>query len=127
MAQKTTTGSKMGIALGLATVGAVGAYLLYGTKEGNKKRKQISSWMLRAKADLMDELESAGSVTKETYTKAVDKIAAKYEKMKDLPVSEVVAFATGLRGSWKKIQAVLTDTKEATPRKRTSRRAAATA
>ena len=52
---------KVGLGIGLtaAAVAAAGAYFLYGSKDANKNRKTVKSWMLKAKAEVLEQLEKA--------------------------------------------------------------------
>ena len=63
--QSSSMGMKVGLA-GLAVAGLAGAYFLYG-KNGAKNRKKVTTWTLRAKADVLEKLEKAKEVSEETF------------------------------------------------------------
>lgn len=91
-----------GIAALAATV--AGTYYLYGTEKGKKNRKTMKSWMLKMKADVMDEIEQLKDLNEEMYTAAVAKIADKYKQIKDIDPAEVMALAKRMQEHWKDIK-----------------------
>lgn len=94
------------ISAGIAALAATaaGAYYLYGTDKGKKNRKAMKSWMLKMKADVMDEIEQLKDLNEEMYTAAVTKIADKYKQIKDIDPAEVMALAKRMKGHWKDIK-----------------------
>ncbi|MDE2188268.1 MAG: hypothetical protein KGJ35_00860, partial [Patescibacteria group bacterium] len=64
-----STGSKTAIGAGIAAfaAAAAGAYYLYGSRNAAKNRKAVKSWALRAKAEVMDEIEKMKDVTEPAY------------------------------------------------------------
>ena len=96
-----TTATTLGVVAALAA----GAYFLYGTKEGAKKRKKLKSWMLRMKADVMDEIEKAKNIDEEKYSKLIDKTAEKYKKkLKTAEKKEVERLKKDLKKHWRAIK-----------------------
>ena len=90
---------------GLAIAGLAGAYFLYGSKDAKKNRNKVKSWMLKAKAEVMDKLEKAKDVSEDKFHTIVDDAAKKYgSKMKDLSPEDVQAFAKSLKKHWKDIK-----------------------
>ncbi|MEX0910419.1 MAG: hypothetical protein WDZ73_01555 [Candidatus Paceibacterota bacterium] len=107
MAKKTNKKSGFGtkLALGVGAIAAIaGGYLLYGP-EGEKNRKQIKSWMIKARGDMLSEIEKMKDVTKGNYDLAVEKIVAKYAKLKDVGEKDAVMLKKDLQKYWKHIQA----------------------
>ncbi len=94
------------ISAGIAALAATaaGAYYLYGTDKGKKNRKAMKSWMLKMKADVMDEIEQFKDLNEEMYTAAVTKIANKYKQIKDIDPAEVMVLAKRMQGHWKDIK-----------------------
>lgn len=93
----------MGLGAGLAAAAiaaAVGSYFLTGVRAKNTKRV-LKSWMLKAKAELLEQLENAEDVGEEMYYEAVDKVAEKYSKMSGVAQDEVDDMATELKKQWK--------------------------
>ena len=91
----------LGIGVGLAAL--AGAYFLYG-KDGTKRRKKITSWMLKAKGEVLQKIEKMKDVSEETYQDAVQTVMKKYEKLKDVDKTELEALAKDLQGHWKNIK-----------------------
>lgn len=105
MAEKKS--SRVGaVVAGIAglTAAAVGAYYLYGHKDADKHRAKIKGWMLKAKGEVLDELESVKDVSESSYMSAVDAIARKYRELKDIDVQELEAFIGEMRDHWQGIQ-----------------------
>jgi hypothetical protein len=102
MATKETA-NKIAVGAGLAAAAAVaaaGAYWFYGAKDASKHRRQAKSWMLKARAEVMDALEKVGTVDKETYLAIVEGILSKYSNMKGVTAAELGEVARDLRSAW---------------------------
>ena len=50
---------KLGIGLTAAALAAAGTYFLYGSGGAEKNRTKVRSWMLKAKAEVLEALEEA--------------------------------------------------------------------
>lgn len=106
MAQKKQTGkggSKSGL-IGLAAAAIAGAYFLYGSKEGAKRRAKVKGWMLKAKGEVLDKLETMKEVNQESYNKLVDAVTEKYGKVKNIESTELVALTADLKRHWNNIK-----------------------
>jgi len=130
MAKKKTTTKSSGnnVLEGLAAVAAVaaaaGAVFLYATDSGKKKRKEIKGWMLKAKGEVLEKLESVKDINEDAYNTIVDTVTAKYSKMKSLGESEVETLAKELKGHWKTIKKEVAPTKTAKKVVKTAQKAA---
>lgn len=82
---------------------AAGAYFLYGTDQGAKTRKQIKGWSLKAKGEVLEQLEGLSEVSEEAYGDIVKKVIAEYQKVKKLDASEVADFVAEMAGYWKQM------------------------
>lgn len=91
---------------GLAALAAAaaGAFFLYGTEAGKKKRKQIKSWSLKAKADVLERMEKLKDINEEVYHRIVDEVAEKYKTLKEIDPQELGALVSELRGHWRNIK-----------------------
>ena len=87
-----------------AAAAAVGAYWLYGAKSASKNRKMAKSWMLKARADVMDAVEKVGDIDKETYLHIVDDVVKGYTAMADAKSKEITQLVKDLKGSWRYMQ-----------------------
>ncbi len=84
--KNSTNHSVEGIVAGMVALSAaaVGTYYLYGHKDAKKYRSAVKGWMLKAKGEVLEELEKAKEVTETTYESAVDTIAKNTIKLKIL-------------------------------------------
>lgn len=94
-----------GVAAGLAAL-AAGAIFLYG-KDGAKRRKQVKGWMLKAKGEILEKLETLEDFSQTAYEKIVDEVAAQYKQAKNIDSSEVLQMVSELKGHYKNIQKTL--------------------
>jgi len=102
---------------------AAGTYFLYGTDAGKKKRKEMKSWMLRAKADVMDRMENLKEINEDIYNKIVGEVAEKYKAVKNINPAELAALAAFMRSQWKNIRKSLGESKASSPSKRSAGKA----
>lgn len=94
---------KAGLGLAAVAAAAAGAYYFYG-KDGAKNRKQLKSWVVKAKGELMEEIESLKDVSETTYDKSVDKVLAKYKKLKTVAPKEWAQVQKDFKSSWKSVK-----------------------
>lgn len=109
MVKKATTSNKkvaVGIGVGVtaALLSAAGAYFLYGSKNADKNRKKVKSWMLKAKAEVLEGIEAAENMSKEDYERLVDKSVKTYSRLKDASAEELVAFGKEMKAHWKNLE-----------------------
>lgn len=107
-ARNMSTAQKVGVGIGLtaAAAAAAGAYFLYGSKNAATNRQKVRSWMLKAKAEALEQLEKAENMTKEEYMLMIDSIAGVYGKLKDTTKSDIDAFKREMRAHWPNIESV---------------------
>ena len=104
----------LGASLAAAAIGAaLGSYLLTG-KRATKTKKVLKSWMLKAKGELLEQLEKAGDIGEEMYYQAVDQVAEKYSKMSGVAQSEVDDMTAELKKQWKIVAKGLNKAKKLT-------------
>ncbi len=94
----------IGVGIAAIAAAAAGAYYLYGNEQGPKRRKQMKSWMLRMKAEAMEEIEKLKDVNKDAYENVIATITEKYKHLKDVDPVEVMALASQMKTHWKNIQ-----------------------
>ena len=97
---------KVEIAVGLtaAAVAAAGTYFLYGSKNAEKNRKKVKSWMLSAKAEVLNNLEKAQHMSKAEYEQLIEGVAATYSSVKDASKGDVSAFKKEMKQYWGEIE-----------------------
>jgi hypothetical protein len=104
MAEKKTQKSSVGLGLTIASLTAIaGAVFLYGTEAGKKKRKQIKGWTLKAKGEVLEQLEKLKEVNEEKFHQVVDTVSAKYQKLKTVAPEDLAELSADLKKSWKHI------------------------
>lgn len=101
MAQKKTshTSSVVASLVGL-TAAAVGAYYLYGHHDAKKNRKHVKGWMLKAKGEVLEELEKVGNVTEAGYNSTVDAVLKKYNELKHIDTKEIDELMKEMKSHW---------------------------
>ena len=105
--KKTTDVSHVGFKIGvtMATIaGLAGAYFLYGSKDATKNRKKIQSWMLKAKAEVLEKIEKAKNINAEKFQEIIDGVMAKYAKMSNVGLEESQKLGKELKKHWKEIE-----------------------
>jgi len=100
--KKKESGSGLGIAAALIGVAATG-YYLYGPK-GAENKKKVKALTLKAKAEVLEKFEKAKDVTDESYAETVDKVTAKYAKLKTVGEDEAGKLNRELKRHWKAIK-----------------------
>jgi hypothetical protein len=117
------TGRKVAAGVGLAALAAAaaGAVFLYGTDAGKKRRKDIKSWSLRMRADVMDKMEKMKDWSEEAYHEAVSAVEKKYKQMKNIDTGELAALVASLRSHWKNIKREVEGTQKSRPRRKAAR------
>jgi hypothetical protein len=103
---ESSAADKIGVGIGLtaAAVAAAGAYFLYGSKNAAKNRKAVKSWMLKAKAEVLEKLEDAKEMTEDQYQELVANVAAAYSGLKSATGPELKQFKAEMLEHWKGIE-----------------------
>jgi hypothetical protein len=117
-AKKTSGSAKVAIGAGIAAAvaaAAAGAYMLYG-KQGAKNRQKIKGWALKAKGEVLDQMERMEHVTKDSYEGIVNNVMAQYKTIKNIDQKDLIALAGQLKGMWSHIQ------KHAAPKKKSAKK-----
>lgn len=111
MAKKKKEGH--GMALGIATVAAAAAagYFLYG-KDGEKNRKKLKGWVLKAKGEAVEKIEKLKTIDETKYQAIIDQVGKKYFKAKNIDNEDVEMLLSELKKHWKKINKDLEPTKK---------------
>jgi hypothetical protein len=103
MAKKKNKGSEKAIVAGV-TAAVAGLVFLYGSEAGAKKRKKIKGWTLKAKGEVLEKLEKAKEVNEDVYNSTVDKVMAKYAKLKHVNDDEVEPMIKEFKKHWNQIK-----------------------
>jgi gas vesicle protein len=114
-----SSAQKIGIGVGLtaAAVAAASTYFLYGSKSAAKNRKTVKSWMLKAKAEVLEKLEDAKHMSQEEYEDLINTIAGTYSELKNASRVDIKSFKDEMKDHWKAIE------KSAAPKKKATKKA----
>lgn len=110
----------LGVGLTAAAVAAAGAYFLYGSNNAAKNRKAVKSWMLKAKAEVLEKIEEAKDMSQEEYEQLIDTVATTYAGVKQASKVDLSTFKKEMKEHWKGI------VKTAAPKKAVAKKAVAT-
>ncbi len=96
---------KSGVALGVgvaaaAAVAAAGAYWFYGSSHASQHRKQVKSWMLKARAEVMEAVEKMDDIDKKKYLAIVQQVVSRYSKTAGATVGELAHMKKDLMDTW---------------------------
>ncbi|HVY72846.1 MAG TPA: hypothetical protein VG984_02260 [Candidatus Paceibacterota bacterium] len=104
MAKKNSNSSSKGVAVGAglaaAAIAAAGAYWFYGSSDAKKHRAQVKSWMLKARAEVLEAVEKLGDIDKQTYLNIVDQIVGRYSKLQGVTAKELASVTKNLKATW---------------------------
>jgi hypothetical protein len=104
MAKTNNNGAGTAVALTAAAVAAAaGAYWLYGAKNAAKNRQMVKSWMLKARAEVMEAVEKLSEVDKAAYLRIVDEVLARYSSLAGVTSAELARVARDLKESWEHV------------------------
>lgn len=127
--QKGGTGMGAAVGLGAALAAAAGAYWLYGAKDAAKNRKLARSWMLKARAEVMDKLEHVQHIDRKQYMAIVDSAVAAAARGAAATRPEVARLKRDLGSAWthiaKNMQRPASAKKAAKKPRRTAKKKAA--
>jgi hypothetical protein len=98
-----TVGAAAGVAAAAAAA-AAGAYWLYGAKDATKHRKLARSWMLKARAEMMDLVEKAQDIDRETYMQLAGEVAKRYAGVAGVTAAESQRLMKDLKSGWAYLQ-----------------------
>jgi hypothetical protein len=115
-----TTGTAVALTAA-AVAAAAGAYWLYGAKNAAKNRQMVKSWMLKARAEVMEAVEKLSEVDKTAYLRIVDDVLARYSTAAGVTSAELARVARDLKESWEHVNKAQRSAKR--PAKRVTRAA----
>lgn len=113
--KEVSTSQQVGIGIGLtaAAVAAAGAYFLYGSENAAKNRKTVKSWMLKAKAEVLEHLEDAKKMSREEFEEVVAGVVATYAGAKSATKKDLKGFAEEMMDHWDKLEGSVAKKKKA--------------
>jgi hypothetical protein len=127
MAKNNNSGGMVGVGAGLAAVAAAGAaaYWLYGAKHSAQHRKMAKSWMLKARAEVLDAVEKLNEIDKAQYLALAQRALTTYGSQAGASAAEMSRMMKDFRSAWAHMQAAQKEgAKGAGRAKRTVKKAA---
>lgn len=94
---KKSSGAGKVVLIGAGLVAAATAAYFLSNK---KSRAAAKSWAIKMKADVIEKIEKAKDLSKESYEQIVDQMSAKYDKLKDTTPEEVSEIVSELKKKW---------------------------
>jgi len=107
----------IGIGLTAAAAAAAGAYFLYGSKNATKNRKVVKSWMLKAKAEILEKLEEAKEMSQAEYEALVESAVGAYAAVQSVTKKDLKEFQDEMKLRWKDISKAATPPKKSAVKK----------
>lgn len=92
---------ELGLIIGAtALVALASTYFLYGSKQAPKNRAKVKGWMLKAKGEVLEKLETLQDANEERYNAVVDTVVKKYSQLKSIDTTEVEALGKDMKKHW---------------------------
>ncbi len=124
MKNNTARNAGIGVAAAAAAAAAAaGAYWFYGSADAAKHRKQVKSFMIKARGDVLSAVERVKDIDKEKYYAIVEKVIQKYAGVAGVTAAEVAEMGRDLKNAWTHMQAAH-KASIGTPEKKTVKKAA---
>jgi len=95
--------AKIGIGAGIAAAAlaaAAGTYFFYGSKNADKNRKAVKSWMLKAKAEVLEGIEKAQNMTQKEYDALIKAVSGAYAGIEGITKTDLAAFTKDMKEQW---------------------------
>ncbi len=117
--KKVGNGAAVGIAAAavISAATAAGAYWFYGAEHASKNRKQIKSWMLKARAEVLEQVEKISDIDKKAYLQLVDQVSQRYANVDGATSADLAHVQRDLKSAWQHVQRVRTEAKAALAKK----------
>jgi len=92
-----------GVGLAALAAAAAGVYFLSG-KKGVKNRKKVKGWMLKAKGEVLQEMEHMKNMSEGTYHDTINAMSERYKILKNVDKKELDHLVKELKSHWKHIK-----------------------
>ncbi len=103
MENNNSISKSIAVGAGVAVAVIAGAYFLYGSKNAAKNRKKVKAWSLKAKGEILEQIENLSEVNEEIYHKIVKEVSDKYQAVKNIDKNDIAEFVKDLESHWKNI------------------------
>jgi 3-hydroxyacyl-CoA dehydrogenase len=94
----------VGVGIAALAAAAAGTYFLYGSKKALRNRKIVKGWMLQAKGEIVEKLETVKDVNEDAYNRIIQEVTDRYEKLKNIDLQEMKVFRDELKKHWVNIK-----------------------
>ena len=94
---------------------AATSYFFFGPN-AKRNQKHAKAWAIKMKADVIEKLEVAKSVSEPLYHEIIDAVAKRYLKNNKVDPKEVMALASDLKDHWKTISKTVKKVKNIAPK-----------
>ena len=94
----------IGIVLTAAAASAIGSYFLYGSKDAEKNRKKVKGWMLKAKGEVLEQLEKTKHLTYDEYVQIIGQVGSVYAGLQDTSKKDIQDFTTEMKSYWEALK-----------------------
>ena len=122
MTKKQGMGVAAEVGLAAASVAAIaGGYLLYGAKDAAKNRKKVKGWMLKAKGEILEKMETAKDLSEDKYHEIVDTVSKKYATLKQVDAPDLAELTNEAKKHWKAMHKQLTGGNKKKPAKKAAK------
>lgn len=101
--KSSISAATIGAGLAAVAAAAAGTYFLYGAKHAAKNRKQVKAWSLKARGEVLEQLEKLSAIDEKVYHKVIKEVASKYKALQRLSPKDVTEFVGELKGHWNDI------------------------
>ncbi len=123
MKNNTARNAGIGVAAAAAAAAAAaGAYWFYGSADAAKHRKQVKSFMIKARADVLSAVERVKDIDKEKYYAIVEKVIQKYAGVAGVTATEVAEMGRDLKNAWIHMKAARDTASSAAPAKKAAKK-----
>ncbi len=95
----------MGAGLAAAATAGAAAYWLYGAKHSAQHRKIAKSWMLKARAEMLDAVEKINDIDKAQYLALAQKVLTQYGGKAGASTAQMNAMMQDFKNAWSHMQA----------------------
>jgi hypothetical protein len=96
-------GGAKGLVAAGALAAAIGGIYLFSHRAPKKSAKTAKSWILRAKADVMEEVQKIPHVSRKAYLGVVQSVLKHYANLKDASKDELSGLKKDLEGHWETV------------------------
>lgn len=100
-----STGVKVGAALaGAAAVAAAGYYFFYGSKEGVARRKKVTGWSKKMKAEVIAQAKGLKALNKRTVGQIAKKVSKAYSEVSAIDRKDLELAVKELEQNWESVK-----------------------